>query len=139
MNWLTRPWRHAFDYKGRSPRREYWLFWGQFLIGAFLIAWLTGVSMDFAGYAAEDPGLEMIPFWIFFIACLPVGLAAAVRRLHDQDKSGWFVLTYFIPFVGGIIFIILMLMPGSDDWNEYGEDPRMGEDEANRNVAEIFS
>jgi uncharacterized membrane protein YhaH (DUF805 family) len=66
-------------------------------------------------------------------------LAATVRRLHDQDKSGWFVLIYFIPFVGGIIFLILMLMPGTDDWNSYGDDPRLAEEEARRNVAEIFS
>jgi uncharacterized membrane protein YhaH (DUF805 family) len=139
MNWLIRPWRHAFDYKGRSPRREYWLFWGQFFIGIFLIVALTGLVTDAIGAAGEEPGLEMIPFWLFFVACLAVGLAVAVRRFHDQDKSGWYVLIYFIPFVGGIIFLILMLMPGSGDWNSYGDDPRLGEEAARQNVAEIFS
>src|ERR1044071_6123048 len=124
MNWLTRPWRHAFDYQGRSPRREYWLFWGQFIIGITVIVSVTGLITDATGTAGPEPGWEMAPFWIFFICCLPVGLAAAVRRLHDQDKSGWFVLTYFIPFVGGIIFLILMLMPGSGGWKIYGDGPR---------------
>ena len=138
MNWLIRPWRHAFDYKGRSPRREYWLGWGQFIIGIIAIAALAGLIEDLMGNGAGS-NLVDIPLGLFILASFVVGLATTVRRLHDQDKSGWFVLIYFIPFVGGIIFLILMLMPGTDDWNSYGEDPRLGEEEAQRNVAEIFS
>jgi len=136
MNWLIRPWRHAFDYKGRSPRREYWLGWGQFFIGIILIGALAGLIQDASG---ADFGLADIPLGLFVLASFVVGLATTVRRLHDQDKSGWFVFVYFVPFVGGIIFLILMLMPGTDDWNTYGDDPRLGEEEARRNVAEIFS
>jgi uncharacterized membrane protein YhaH (DUF805 family) len=69
---------------------------------------------------------------------LPAGLAVAVRRLHDQDKAGWFIFLYFVPFVGPLIFLILMLMPGTD-WNAYGDDPRLGEGQAGHDVAEIFS
>ena len=136
MNWLVRPWRHAFDYKGRSPRREYWLGWGQFFIGIIVIAALAGLVQDASG---AEFGLADVPLALFVLASFVVGLATTVRRLHDQDKSGWYVLVYFVPFVGGIIFLVLMLMPGTDDWNSYGEDPRLGEEEARRNVAEIFS
>ena len=139
MNWLIRPWRHAFDYQGRSPRREYWLFWGQFILGMVLIGALTGLISDLTGSAGKEPGLEMIPFWIFVAASLVVGLSTTIRRFHDQDKSGLYIFVYFIPFVGGIIFLVLMLMPGTDDLNSWGEDPRLGEDEAHQNVAEIFS
>jgi uncharacterized membrane protein YhaH (DUF805 family) len=138
MNWLIRPWRHAFDYKGRSPRREYWLGWGQFFIGIIVIGGIIGLVDDNLG-GRFGTSLVDIPLGLFMIASLVAGLAATVRRLHDQDKSGWFVLIYFVPFVGGIILLILMLMPGTDDWNSYGEDPRLGEEESRREVAEIFS
>ena len=136
MNWLVRPWRHAFDYKGRSPRREYWLGWGQFVAGIIVISALSGLIEDASG---TEFGLADIPLGLFVLASFVVGLATTVRRFHDQDKSGWFVFVYFIPFVGSIIFLILMLMPGTDDWNTYGDDPRLGEEEERRNVAEIFS
>jgi len=136
MNWLVRPWRHAFDYKGRSPRREYWLGWGQFVAGIIVISALSGLIEDASG---TEFGLADIPLGLFVFASFVVGLATTVRRFHDQDKSGWFVFVYFIPFVGSIIFLILMLMPGTDDWNTYGDDPRLGEEEERRNVAEIFS
>ena len=136
MNWLVRPWRHAFDYKGRSPRREYWLGWGQFVAGIIVISALSGLIEDASG---TEFGLADIPLGLFVFASFVVGLATTVRRFHDQDKSGWFVFVYFIPFVGSIIFLILMLMPGTDDWNTYGDNPRLGEEEERRNVAEIFS
>ena len=136
MNWLIRPWRKAFDYKGRSPRREYWLFWGQFVIGTTVIVSLSGLLQDASGKRST---LFDVPIMLFVFASFAAGLAVAVRRLHDHDKSGWFIFTYFIPFVGGIIFLVLMLMPGTDDWNTYGEDPRIGDEEAGRDVAEIFS
>ena len=138
MNWLVRPWRHAFDYKGRSPRREYWLGWGQFIVGIVLIAGLGGLIQDLMG-SGGDPEFLDIPLGLFILVSFVVGLATTVRRFHDQDKSGWFVFVYFIPFVGSIIFLILMLMPGTDDWNSYGDDPRLGDEEERRNVAEIFS
>jgi uncharacterized membrane protein YhaH (DUF805 family) len=136
MNWLIRPWRHAFDYRGRSPRREYWLFVGQFLFGIVLVAALSALIEDATETALD---LTTVPLLLFVLASMPVGLAAAVRRLHDHDKSGLMVLLYFIPFVGGIIFLVLMLITGTDGPNSYGEDPRLGEEEARRNVAEIFS
>lgn len=135
MMWLTRPWRHAFDYKGRSPRREYWLFAAQFLIGLFLIGALGGVV---GGAAGADPTLADIPLALFVLAAIPVGLATAVRRLHDHDKAGWFVLIYFVPFVGALIFLVLMLLPGTDGWNAYGDDPRLG-DEQVQDMTRIFS
>lgn len=137
MNWLIRPWRRAFDYKGRSPRREYWLGWGQFIVGIVVIAGLGTLIQDLTGNSDEN--FLDIPLGLFVLASFVAGLATTVRRFHDQDKSGWFVFVYFIPFVGGIIFLILMLMPGTDDWNTYGDDPRLGEEESRRDVAEIFS
>ncbi|MDU7716627.1 MAG: DUF805 domain-containing protein, partial [Veillonella sp.] len=58
---------------------------------------------------------------IIELALILPGLAITVRRLHDTNKSGWFFLINFIPIVGPIWFLILMLTKGDTYTNNYGE------------------
>ena len=51
-------------------------------------------------------------------------LAVTVRRLHDTDKSGWWYLISFIPFVGGIILFIFMCINSTPGSNQYGDNPK---------------
>ena len=55
---------------------------------------------------------NLIPLW-----------AAAVRRLHDTDKSGWFVLMSFIPILG-LVVIYLLIVDGSKGKNRFGLKPK---------------
>jgi len=48
------------------------------------------------------------------------GLSVAVRRMHDTDKSGWMLLLGLIPFIGGIIVLVLVLLPGTPSQNRFG-------------------
>jgi uncharacterized membrane protein YhaH (DUF805 family) len=61
---------------------------------------------------------------IFYLAVLIPSIAVAVRRLHDQDKSGAYYFVNFIPYVGGLIFLILMVIEGTPGPNQYGPDPK---------------
>lgn len=61
---------------------------------------------------------------LFSLASLFPLLAVSVRRLHDTDRCGWWILVSFIPFVGGIWFLILMVLEGSHGANRYGDDPK---------------
>jgi len=72
----------------------------------------------------------------FFLAAIVPGLAVSVRRMHDQNKSGWYLLINFVPYIGGLIFLVLCFLPGTEGENDYGWDPR--EDAPDR-TAEIFS
>jgi uncharacterized membrane protein YhaH (DUF805 family) len=51
------------------------------------------------------------------------GLSASVRRLHDRDRSGWWLLLSLIPLVGSIILLVWFVSPGSDRPNRFGSDP----------------
>jgi uncharacterized membrane protein YhaH (DUF805 family) len=51
------------------------------------------------------------------------GLAVAVRRLHDQNKPGVFLLLGLVPGIGGLILLFFMLMDGDDEENDYGPNP----------------
>ena len=70
---------------------------------------------------------------IFLLLLIIPGIAVQVRRFHDQDKSGWFVLLGLIPFVGGLIVLVFMCLEGTKGPNRFGPDPK---DPAG---AEVFS
>jgi uncharacterized membrane protein YhaH (DUF805 family) len=134
MNILTRPWTHIFDYKGRSTRREFWLFTIIYYFGIFALASVGGLVasatnlIDEGGTAENVLGTVLgIGLILYVLAFLMASLSLSVRRLHDHDKTGWFLLLSGVPFVGWIFFLIMMLTPGNDYENSYGPDPRLGE------------
>lgn len=115
LGWMIRPFQRYADFTGRSCRTEYWVFQLNYLIVTILF-FLFGV----AGFIEIGSTLLFVAI-IFLI--IP-SLAVQIRRLHDQDKSGWFSLINFIPYVGWLIVLVLMLLPGTEGENSYGLDPR---------------
>ena len=67
------------------------------------------------------------------LALFVPGIAVQVRRFHDQDRSGWFVLLSFVPYVGGLILLVFMCLPGTVGPNRFGPDPK-GE-----NLSDVFA
>jgi uncharacterized membrane protein YhaH (DUF805 family) len=132
MNWLIRPWRHAFDFSGRSPRREWAIFLAVYY-GVFFL--LVAVAGAFGPNAENVFGVAAL-LWV--IACIIPALSLGVRRLHDHGKSGWLLLISAVPFLGWIFYLIMMLTTGDGDANEYGPDPRFDEPLAD-GTAEIFA
>ena len=132
MEWMLMPLRRYADFSGRSQRQEYWLF---LLFYYLLFAAAVVLLVVFAGLADVDagsgkeaaaPGLFI---GILLIGLLYLGLyipllAVKVRRFHDQDLSGWFVLLGFIPYLGGLITFIFMCIDGTAGPNRFGPDPK---------------
>lgn len=107
-------------FSGRSRRKEYWmfvLFQIIFAMAAMLLDNLLGTTMDGVG----GPGYIYMAF--SFAMILP-GLALAVRRMHDVNKSGLFLLVGLVPIIGGIWILILACTEGTRGPNQYGEDPK---------------
>ena len=61
---------------------------------------------------------------LFYLAALLPGLAAAVRRLHDIGKSGWWMLLALIPIVGPIVLIVFFCLDSQPGDNAYGANPK---------------
>lgn len=126
MDVITRPWRHYVDFSGRSRRTEYFLFYICWY-GAMVLTVVLGMVVT---GDADAPKIEggaagvVIAAGLIFVAGILPGIAVTVRRLHDQDKSGWFILVNLIPYVGGLIMLVLSFLPGTDGENQYGPDPR---------------
>jgi len=134
---MFQPLARYADFTGRARRTEYW--------GWTLLLWTLGVLLLlFIGFTAPSPEAERLGVasplpWIgtlvlivlMFAAFIP-NLAVSVRRLHDQDKSGWFLLLSFVP-LGGLILLLMMTFAGTKGPNRFGNDPR------NQGQAEIFA
>ena len=142
MDWMLMPLRRYADFSGRSRRKEYWMFvlFTILVYAAFIVLFMVGGgATGMFGQTGDAPELGVIAwlvialFVIFALIIFIPALAVIVRRLHDQDKSGWFILLQFIPYIGGIIILIFMCIEGTKGENRYGPDPK-GE-----NIADVFA
>ena len=98
-------------FTGRARRSEYW-FWTL----AYLIAYIVAVLID------SILGITLVTIVVALAALIP-SLAVAVRRLHDTDKSGWFILIGLIPIIGAIVLIVFFVADSGTD-NQYGPNPK---------------
>lgn len=113
MEHFTSAWKRAFDYTGRDTRTQYWMF---FLFN--LIAMVIFTVGDLIMFGTENGLLSTV----YSIASIFPGLAAAARRLHDTDRSGWWQLLAFVPIVGLIIVIVFLATASKGD-NRFGPTP----------------
>ncbi|WP_284126054.1 DUF805 domain-containing protein [Parerythrobacter aestuarii] len=125
MEWMFLPYKRYADFSGRSRRKEYWMFF-LFVMIVYIVLWMLGGGMAEMDdpYAEPEMNIWMIALVIFALATFIPGLAVQVRRFHDQDKSGWFVLLGFIPLVGGLIVLVFMCLEGTRGENRFGPDPK---------------
>lgn len=112
------PWKKYIDFSGRAPRKEFWTFYlvnaaVVILVGAF---YGDGLMRHPMGISVYSPSVDTFLFAFLVVTILPT-LAVIVRRLHDTGRRGWWVLLGFVPVVGGLILLILLLFqsqPGAN-------------------------
>jgi len=114
---VFRRWR---DFSGRSSRREYWMFTLVLIIIAFVLGILDGVMLGVMGYTLNEAETQLFTLGnAYSLVTLIPSISVSVRRLHDIDKSGWWLLLVFTGI--GILLIIYWACLGSDeDENRYG-------------------
>lgn len=113
MNWYVEVLKKYAVFEGRARRKEYWMFVLFHVIVSIALALLANVA-----------SILGILYILYILATLVPAIAVTVRRLHDTDKSGWFVLIAFIPFVGGLILLVLNILEGTKGPNKFGADPK---------------
>jgi uncharacterized membrane protein YhaH (DUF805 family) len=110
------------DFNGRSARSEYW-WWALLLFGINCVVALLGVIVGGAT-SSMYPIVNALSTLVSLGLFLP-GLAVAVRRLHDTNRSGWWVLIAFT-IIGVIPLIIWFATRGTIGDNQHGPDPLSG-------------
>jgi len=107
-------------FKGRARRSEYWYF---FLFYVLLIILAVFID-DLLFNRNPDEKSTLVLTLVFGLSMIIPLLAVAVRRLHDTNCSGWWILIRFIPIIGQLILIILLATDGTPGRNDYGENPK---------------
>ena len=124
MDWMLMPYRRYAEFSGRSTRQEYWMF--QLLIfivyvvlsiirtrGAPSVDPMTGEVSGGSMLATIGAGL----LGLFWLGTIIPAIAVSIRRMHDQDRSGWWILCP----IANIIFLFIDGTPGT---NRFGPDPK---------------
>ena len=122
MEWMTLPLKRYAEFTGRSRRKEYWMF----LLGVFIAVIVLSIIEGIVGLSGMVGGVYGPLTTLFFLGILVPSIAVQVRRFHDQDKSGWFVLLGLIPFLGGLAVLVFMCLEGTRGPNRFGPDPKGG-------------
>lgn len=158
MKWMVLPFKRYADFKGRSRRKEFWMFQ---LFNAVLTLLIfvpatmfapstsnSQVQSGDAGFSASanfetnftgsPVSMALVSIYgVYLLAALVPGIALTVRRFHDQNKSGWWFLALAVPslvpllgIIPAIALLVFMIVPGTDGGNRYGPDPKdpYGED-----------
>ena len=100
-------------FKGRTSRSDFWWAMLGYLLLAFVIGFVAGLI---AGITQID--ISFIP-GLYTLATIVPLLAMYVRRLHDINKSGWWVCISFVPFVGSIILLVFLCSASVNENNQY--------------------
>jgi uncharacterized membrane protein YhaH (DUF805 family) len=133
MGDMFAPLKRIFDYSGRSRRKEYWMF----LVLVIIVSIITGILDVMLGLGGSTTGTTEVGdgtvsasgtfnagyltmAWVLIVFI--VSIALSVRRMHDQDKSGWWIL---VPIAGPIM---VMFIGGTAGPNRFGPDPKGGAD-----------
>lgn len=120
------PYDRYFDFSGRSSRMEYWMFtlFGSMVAFIGLALFFTmgfDRTTEEANFFGWFLGVAAI-MWIVF-SIIP-SISVTVRRLHDSGLSGWFYFISIIPYVGGLILLIFMVLGSTPGDNKYGPEPQ---------------
>ncbi len=114
MEWYIEVLKKYAVFSGRARRKEYWMFFLFNVIITFvlgIVEWILGSS----GIIGT----------LYSLAILVPSIAVSVRRLHDTERSGWWLLIGLIPLIGTIVLFIFMIQEGKYGENAYGSNPKL--------------
>ena len=120
MNWFLMALKNYVGFSGRSRRSEYWYFTLFYLVIAIILSVLDGVL--FGGFV-DGNGTPVLS-GLFMLAMLLPSIAVGIRRLHDTDRSGWWLLMGLVPLVGVIVLIVFFVQDSKPGDNRFGPNPK---------------
>jgi len=152
MDWMLMPLRRYAEFSGRSRRKEYWMY----TLGLVIVMVVLSAIESALGINQMVLGVYGPLTAILMVATFVPGIAVGVRRLHDTNRSGWWLLALLVPYAlfgagmastnsalimaGGllvlvvaIVLLVFFVSDGTKGANRFGEDPK------NPTNAEVFA
>ena len=106
-------------FEGRARRSEYWYF----VLFYFLAIVVLAIVDVTVGTYNEEVGVGLLS-GLFGLATIVPSLAVMVRRLHDTDRSGWWVLINLVPLVGAVVLLVFTVLDSQPGANRFGPNPK---------------
>lgn len=119
MDWYFKVLKNYVGFSGRARRKEYWMF---VLVNFVLTGVLSILDKMLGLRIAGDEGMLTTVYGVFIF--LPYW-AVQFRRLHDTDRSAWWLLLLLIPVVGWLIILAFNCQNGTPGVNKFGRDPKL--------------
>ena len=119
MSWFVEALKKYAVFSGRSRRKEYWYF----ILFAAIISIVLNIIDLLIGTYHRTTGVGLLST-IFSLAVLIPSIAVTVRRLHDTDRSGWWVLISLVPFIGWLVLLVFTVQESTPGSNRYGPNPK---------------
>lgn len=110
------------EFSGRSSRREYWMF--QLLLVLCVLVLQGFIALARVTANATLVAVAELLVGLLIVGTLLPGLSVTVRRLHDFDRPGWYVLVALIPILGPPMLLLSMLARGDAQPNRFGAVPQ---------------
>jgi uncharacterized membrane protein YhaH (DUF805 family) len=120
LSWYLEALKKYAVFSGRSRRMEYWYFVLFNIIVSIVLGVIDGLLL---GTLDSGMGAGLLS-GIYSLAVLIPTLAVTVRRLHDIDRSGWWILIALVPLIGVIVLLVFALLEGTPGDNQYGPNPK---------------
>jgi uncharacterized membrane protein YhaH (DUF805 family) len=118
MKWYLQALRKYAVFEGRARRREYWIF--ELMNSAIVLAlFVLAVTLGKVGY----PYFLSLPLF-YAVATIIPSLSSSIRRLHDTNRSGWWLLISVLPVVGPLIFLRITVTDSDPGENRFGPNPK---------------
>ena len=112
MNYYISVLKNYVGFTGRARRAEFW----QFVLGNVVVSIVLAIIDVAIG--------SQILGYLYDLAVLLPTLAVAARRLHDTNRTAWWLLLYLIPFLGWIVLIVFWCLDSTPGANQHGENPK---------------
>lgn len=119
MQWYIHAIKKYGDFNGRARRKEFWSFF-LFNFSITLVLGIIDISMSGLSQKITFGLLSLI----YVLAVLLPSLGVSVRRLHDIDRSGWWLLVGLIPLVGHVVLLLFCVKDSHPGYNPYGASPK---------------
>ncbi len=122
MNWYLEVLKKYAVFSGRARRKEYWYF----TLFSILISIALAIIDGLLGTFNSEAGTGLLG-GIYSLVVLIPSIAVSVRRLHDTDHSGWWLLIALFPCIGAIVLLVFMVTDSTPGDNQYGPSPKATE------------
>jgi uncharacterized membrane protein YhaH (DUF805 family) len=120
MSWYLQVLKQYAVFSGRARRKEYWMF---VLVNVIISVVLNLVVRITTNESGSSP-----IFWLsllYSLAILLPSLAVVVRRLHDTNRNGWWILLNLVPLIGSIVLLVWLVTDSNAGENRYGPNPKL--------------